>query len=31
VLDAELTDFMAVQKRKAAEWRQANTRSLKEL
>jgi hypothetical protein len=31
VLDAELTGFLAVQKRKAAEWRQANKKSLKEM
>ncbi len=31
VLDAELTDFLAVQKRKAAEWRETNKRSLKEM
>ena len=31
VLDAELTDFMAMQKRKAAEWRKANKSSLREL
>ncbi len=31
VLDAELSDFLAVQKRKAAEWRRANKASLKEM
>jgi hypothetical protein len=31
VLDAELIDFLAVQKRKAAEWRQANKQSLKDM
>src|SRR5215469_967529 len=29
VLDAELVDFLAVQKRKSAAWRQANKKSLK--
>ena len=31
VLDAELVDFLAVQKRKSAAWRQANKKSLKEM
>ena len=31
VLDAELTDFLATQKRKAAEWRKANKSALKDL
>jgi hypothetical protein len=31
VLDAELVDFLAVQKRKSVEWRQANKKSLKEM
>ena len=31
VLDAELVDFLAVQKRKSGAWRQANKKSLKEM
>jgi D-alanine-D-alanine ligase-like ATP-grasp enzyme len=31
VLDAELTDFLAVQKRRSAEWRKANKSTLKDM
>ena len=31
VLDAELTDFLAVQKRRSAEWRKANKSALKDM